>query len=262
MNRCKQAHGTAFAVSQDDFTRAMRDASLPIPLGLVDQDGSSAGRRFSVYRNNIAVSLREAMHSAFPVITKLLGTENMNGLSRLFLHAHPPKSPLMMFYGAEFPNFLEAQPQLSHLGYLGDVARLELAMRQAYHAADATPIAPDTLVGLSEDALLTSRLTFAPALHLLQSPWPIEAIWRFNTVPQAPAPQAGAQAVIITRPEFDPVLQLFPAAGAVWLDALQQGASIGAALQRATATDADFDLSFPLTLLLQGGAITGLERKR
>ncbi|WP_417699593.1 putative DNA-binding domain-containing protein [Pseudophaeobacter sp.] len=262
MSRCKQSHAPAAMVSQDAFARAMRDASLPIPLGLVDQDGGGAGRRFSVYRNNIAVSLREAMHSAFPVITKLLGTENMNGLSRLFLRAHPPSSPLMMFYGAEFPSFLEEMPQLSHLGYLGDVARLELALRHAYHAADATPIAPEILANLSEDALLASRLIFAPALRLLQSPWPIEAIWRFNTEPQAPAPQAGAQAVLITRPEFDPVPHLLSTAGAVWLDAMQQGASIGAALQRATATDADFDLSLPLTLLLQGGAITGLESKR
>jgi hypothetical protein len=248
-------------VDQAAFTLAMMDAARNVPLGLVDHDGLAAGRRFSVYRNNVAVSLTEAMHSAFPVIAKLLGKENMDGLSGLFLRAHPPSSPLMMFYGAEFPAFLEGLSQLSHLGYLGGVARLELALRHAYHAADAAPIDPMMLAGLSEQALLDSRVLLAPALQLIRSPWPIYSIWRFNTSEGAAKPQAGAETVLITRPEFDPFPQAVSAADAVWIDALMQGASIGAALEQARSANSEFDLSSPLTLLLQGGAITGLESK-
>ncbi|MFC4214088.1 DUF2063 domain-containing protein [Pseudophaeobacter arcticus] len=249
-------------VDQAQFITALMDAAVPVPTGLVDQDAAAAGRRFSVYRNNVAVSLTEAMHSAFPVIAKLLGRENMDGLSGLYLRAHPPSSPLMMFYGAEFPAFLEGMPQLDHLGYLGDVARLELALRHAYHAADATAIDPLQLAGLSEQRLLETRLCLAPALHLLRSPWPIHAIWRFNTEDAAPKPQAGAQVVVITRPEFDPLPQLVSAADATWIEALMRGASIGEALSQAQNIDSDFDLSSPLTLLLQGGAITGLEESK
>ena len=42
----------------------------------------------------------------------------------IFLRQHPPSSPLMMFYGEAFPEFLAGMQQLSHLGYLPDVARL------------------------------------------------------------------------------------------------------------------------------------------
>ncbi|MFY0309482.1 DUF2063 domain-containing protein [Leisingera sp. D0M16] len=249
------------SVSQADFTRAMMDAGQPVPDGLTDHLGEPAGRRFSVYRNNVAVSLTEAMHSAFPVIAKLLGKQNMDGLAGIYLRRHPPSSPLMMFYGEHFPAFLEGMEQLRHLGYLGDVARLELALRRAYHAADAAPIAPEALGALPPDTLLNTRLALAPAVQVLRSPWPIHGIWRYNTEDGAPKPEAQAQDVLITRPEFDPIPQVLPPAGAVWAGALMAGATIGEAMEQAAAEDEAFDLGATLALLLQGGAVTGLDSK-
>ncbi len=190
-------------VSQTTFHDALLDANKSVPDGLLDAQANAAGRRFSVYRNNVAVSLTEAMHQAFPVIAKLLGSQNMDGLAGIFLRQHPPTSPLMMFYGDEFPAFLEGMEQLSHLGYLPDVARLELALQRAYHAADCQPIDPDALNVPPED-LMRAKLTLAPAATVLRSEWPVHAIWLFNTEDGAPKPEAGAQDVLITRPEYDP----------------------------------------------------------
>ncbi|MDC0660714.1 DNA-binding domain-containing protein [Leisingera sp. SS27] len=249
------------SVSQTEFTRAMMDAGQPVPDGLIDHQDQPAGRRFSVYRNNVAVSLTEAMHSAFPVIAKLLGKQNMDGLAGIYLRQHPPSSPLMMFYGEHFPAFLEGMEQLQHLGYLGDEARLELALRRAYHAADAAPITPDALGALTPDQLMNTRLTLAPAVQVICSPWPIHAIWRFNTKDGASKPEARAEDVLVTRPEFDPIPQILPPGGAIWIRALMQGATIGEALEQAAAADETFDLGATLALLLQGGAITGLDSK-
>ena len=168
------------SVTQSEFPAAMLHAALPVPEGLLDGEKRPAARRFNVYRNNVAVSLTEALKTAFPLITKLLGEANMDGLARLYLKAHPPASPLMMFYGEHFPEFLASMEQLSHLGYLPDVARLELAERRAYHAADAEPIAPETLAALPPDALMQATLTLAPAVQLVRSPWPLHGIRRFK----------------------------------------------------------------------------------
>lgn len=246
---------------EDLFSAALLDASQPAPDGLQDSEARPAGKRFDVYRNNVAVSLGEALLTGFPIITKLLGETNMKGLSAMFLRAHPPTSPLMMHYGDAFPDFIAALPQLNHLGYLPDVARLELALRRSYHASDKDPIATDALGALPPDALVEAQLTFSPTMIVLRSDWPLYDIWRFNTEDGAPKPTPVAQDVLITRAEFDPLPQALPLGGADWIDAMERGATIGAALEAAQQTTPEFDLGHTLALLLQGNAITTLTTK-
>ncbi|WP_164659949.1 DNA-binding domain-containing protein [Tropicibacter sp. Alg240-R139] len=247
-------------VTQDQFRAALLDSSQAVPDGLLDAKDGPAGRRFNVYRNNVAVSLTEAMHQAFPVITKLLGVQNMDGLAGIFLRQHPPSSPLMMHYGEAFPEFLAEMQQLSHLGYLPDVARLELALRRSYHAADSTPISPEELA-IEPEVLMGATLEFAPATHLIRSQWPIGSIWTFNTVDGSPKPQSVAEDVLITRVEFDPEPHVLPAGGADWIEALLAGQTIGEAHEIAEGLSPGFDLGATLALLLQGGAIITLTTK-
>ncbi|WP_271947882.1 DNA-binding domain-containing protein [Ruegeria faecimaris] len=249
------------SVSQEEFHLALLDPAMSVPEGLVDASDQPAGRRFSVYRNNVAVSLTEAMHQAFPVIAKLLGSQNMDGLAGLFLRSHPPTSPLMMFYGEAFPDFLAEMDQLSHIGYLPDVARLELALRRSYHAADSVPASDDALAAPPED-LFRARLEFAPSMQILRSDWPVISIWRFNTEDGVPKPQAGAEDTLITRREYDPVPQALPQGGAGWIAAMKAGNTIGQAFENTTETTPDFDLGATLALLLQGGAITSVTIER
>lgn len=247
-------------VDQAEFRAALLDASRAAPEGLRDGQGRAAGARFNVYRNNVAVSLTEAMRTGFPAITKLIGQQNMDGLAGLFLRAHPPSSPLMMHYGGAFPDFVGQMPQLEHLPYLADIARLELAMRRAYHAADATPIAPDALGALAPDDLMNARLGLAPAVEVLRSAYPIHGIWAFNMANGA-KPQPGAEDVLITRPEFDPVPHRLSAGAADFVIALAANEPLGAATDIAAAAAPEFDLGAALGLLLGQGAIISLTTK-
>lgn len=249
------------SVSQTQFRTAILDPDHPRPEGLSDGIGRAATKRFDVYRNNVVSSLRDAMKTSFPAITKLLGVENMDGLAGMYLRQFPPATPLMMQYGADFPAFLDGLPQLAHLGYLGDVARLELALRYAYHAADAAPIDAELLGLTAPEILLQTTLRLAPAVQVLRSDWPILDIWRFNMQPGAPKPRAGAQDVLITRAEFDPVPDLLGVGGADWIAALRAGHSFGQAHDSVLADHPTFDLGAVLGLLLAGNAITSLTTK-
>lgn len=60
-------------VSQTDFIRAAMDPNIATPRGIVGPDGTAAPKRFSVYRNNIIVSLKEAMTNGFPAVASLVG---------------------------------------------------------------------------------------------------------------------------------------------------------------------------------------------
>ena len=246
-------------VSQTKFHTALLDPDQPVPEGLSNGQGQPAGTRFSVYRNNVASSLTEALETSFPVIQKLIGEENFKAISGVFLRQNPPKVPMLSHYGDDMPAFLEGFKPLEHLGYLPDVARLEQALRVSYHAADATPIDPNELQMLTPDEMADARFDFAPAMILLRSPWPIHGIWRFNTEDDAPKPQAVAQSVLVLRAEFDPEPHLLSEPAAVCMSSLIDGATLSDANDAALEHDPDFDLGQLLGLLLAGGAITTIK---
>ena len=246
------------SVGQSEFTRAILDPALTPPAGLTNPDGVPATKRFDVYRNNVAVSLTDALQTAFPVVCKLIGEENFRPIAGVYLRTHPPSTPLMMFYGEHMPGFLAGFEPLQHLKYLPDVARLELALRHSYHAADAAAMSPDVLQNTPADRLMAAGFEFAPACQLLRSHWPIHGLWRFNMEENAPKPEAKGENVLITRPEFDPILTTLAPGGGTFVANLLAGETFGAALDATTAQVPDFDLSATLGALLAGAAIIRL----
>ena len=243
-------------VDQTAFTQALLNPEAVIPDGLIDPEGRPAGKRFNVYRNNVIVSLMDAMETAFPVIQKLIGTENFRNLSGLYVRQHPPQTPMLMFYGDAFPAFLEGFEPLAHVPYLGDVARLELARRSAYHAADGVAVAGDALGSIDPDALMEVTFDLSPALRIITSPYPIVSIWHFNMTEGAEKPPAVAQTALITRPELDLAMQTITADQAAFLQALSNGKALGDAFEAATQISDGFDLSAALVLMLQSELIT------
>lgn len=243
-------------VDQTTFREALLDPEASRPDGLTDGKGQLAGRRFDVYRNNIAVSLTEALETGFPVVRKLVGQDNFKLLASAYLRRHPPRSPLMMQFGTDMPAFLAEFEPTSQTGYLPDVARLELAIRDSYHAADADPITPSELEALPPEDLTASRVQLAPSLRLVRSPWPILSIWRFNVEESAEKPEMAAEDVLIVRPDMDPAPRLLPPGGAEFVNALLTSETFGDAMDKASEASRDFDLSAVLTLLVETKAMT------
>ncbi len=242
-------------MSQSEFRAALLDPALPAPPGLTDPQGRPAGRRFNVYRNNVSVGLTEALRQSFPVIRKLVGEAFFTAMAQEHLRTHPPTSPMMMVYGAAMPGFLERFPPVAHLPYLPDVARLELALRQSYHAADAPALPPEVLQRLDPARLMAARLRFAPAVRLVRSRWPVQSIWAANMRDTAPPAAMAAEDVLVTRPAFDPGPVLLPPGAGGFVADLLAGATFGAAFDAAGA----FDLTATLGCLLQGAAITAID---
>jgi hypothetical protein len=238
---------------QSTFVAALMDPAQSVPAGLVDPQGRHVVKRFNVYRNNVASSLTKALEAGFPVVRRLVGDDFFAAMAGVYLRAYPPTSRLMMLYGTQMPAFLAGFPPVAHLPYLPDIARLEHAIRQSYHAADATPLPAETLAQVTPDAFLQSRLTFAPAMRILQSDWPIHAIWLANTDATAPKPQMRPESVAVFRPDFDPIVTLLPDHAAGFLTVLMSGQTVEAAMDARPV-----DLGTLLPMILQNNALTGL----
>ena len=244
------------AVAQSAFARAILDPAADVPAGLANPDGTAAAKRFDVYRNNVVGSLVGVLEATFPVLRMLLGDEFFKATAGIHARECPPRSPLLMFYGEDMPAFLERFEPVAHRKYLPDMARLELALRRSYHAADAEPAAPEAIGALAPEQLMHARLALAPAVNMVRSHWPIHGIWRANTEESAPRPEAKGEDVLVTRREFDPEPALLPPGGAGFVTALQRGRSIADAVDGGLADTPDFDLASVLGILIGGGAIT------
>jgi len=240
-------------MTESDFMAALFDPQRRSPVGVLGPYGAPADKRFSVYRNNVAVSLTEALEVGFSVVQRLVGAEFFAAMAGEFWRRHPPRRQIMMLYGDAFPGFVSTFPPDAAYPHLPDVARLEQELSESYHASDSEPMSADVLAAIPEATLLTSRLTFAPTLRLTRSAWPIDAIWRANTE-NGPPPVAGPQDVLILRSDFDPQPHLLPVGGGAFLARLLKGANL------AEAVTPDLNLSPVLTLLLNGRAITGFHK--
>lgn len=240
--------------TQSDFRAALLDPASPPPDGLQNPDGVKATKRFDVYRNNVAVSLTEALETAFPVVKKLVGTDFFRAMAGVYLRAHPPKSPVMMFYGDDMPDFLAGFAPAQSVPYLPDVARLELALRHSYHAADTTAIAPNSLAQIAPDTLPDVIFTVAPSVFVIASTYPLHSIWTANTTGGEVA--TIAQPTLITRPEFDPQVDALTPEQAAVLVAMMAGDPLGHALRNGGA---GFDLGPLLGTLLARNALISIK---
>lgn len=241
-------------MTQSQFAAALLDPEAPVPPGLVGPDGLYAPRRFAVYRNNVALSLTRALEAAFPTVRKLVGEAFYAALAGEFLRAHPPSSRMLMLYGAEMPGFLARFPPVAYLGYLPDVARLDQAMRESYHAADSRPLPEAEFSRLVGADIAGLRLRLAPSLRLVRSPWPVVSIWEANHEGGA-SPRAVAEDALVLRPEFDPRPWRLPAGGGVFVAGLTEGRALGDCVDMAGAA---LDLAAVLGVMIAGRAITGV----
>lgn len=243
-------------VDQADFTRALLDPDSPIPDGIIRPDATPAKKRFDVYRNNVVTSLIDAMGAAFPVIKKLVGAQFFDAVAGHYVRAHPPSSPLMMFYGAGFPQFLEGFEPARQLPYLPDIARLEHARRVAYHSADDPLLSPDALAKIAPEQLGGIRFALHASVQIITSPHPVFSIWRFNSTDDTSPIASCGEDVLVARPAQDVTMHILEAGGAHFLTALQTGQSLEQAADLATTAAPDFDLGANIGALLTAQIIS------
>ena len=222
-------------------------------------DGKPSARRFAVYRNNVVVSLIEALAAAYPVVARLVGEEFFRAMARIFVTKTPPASPIMLHYGEGFAEFIEAFPPTASVSYLADVARLERAWAEAYHAAEARTLGGDDLAGLDPWTFAAARLRLHPSMRLVRSPFPVVSIRQMNMPGGEPAPidLALGQSALVIRPRADVEVRVLAEGSAVFVAALARGETPSKAAAAALKVNPRFDLAGNIADLIGLGLLVG-----
>jgi Putative DNA-binding domain len=318
------------------FAAALDEPSAPPPTMTHGRMGAPDARRFSVYRNNVAVGLIGALEARYPVSRRIAGDELFRAIARAFVHRHKPRSPVMISYGEEFPEFVaaylaaaKAGPSLrqtaleitdgslrrvssplvgedqgggSHrpprqgsrgasdnlLGpsdppprpaptrgggcangvdsaeaqqapaCFADVARLENAWVEAYHAEDASVATVGDLAALSPDSLPNTRIAFHAAARLLRFATPAATVWASAQSSDHPValPEAPGEDALITRPDCDVRVRVLPPGGYDFALKMREGATLIEALT--ALDDPAFDFGAHLVGLVESGAVASI----
>ena len=235
---------------------AILDPSRANPPTVTGPRGKQAVRRFNVYRNNVTVSLIDALADIFPAVQRITGKTFFRDMAREFVRAHPPASPLLFLYGHDFPAFIETFEHASRMPYLADVARLERAWLTAYHAADLEPLAPQALAAIDADRLGDATFTAHPAAALVRSRFAVFDIFDANRTddPVGKIDAARPQNVLVTRPGTEVTVIALPDGHEAFFETLLAGGTLGEAAQAGMEAAGTFDINDAIGGILSTGA--------
>jgi hypothetical protein len=239
----------------DILSQGLIDPEYPAPAGVIGPNGKRAALRYNVYRNNVTVSLTGALAAIFPATQRITGVEFFRAMARFHIRATPPTSPLLFEYGRDFPSFIETYEYARSMPWLADIARIERAWLDAYHAADTPPLAGPELAAIPPEALANAVFEPHPATRLVRSEFPAVSIFVMN---RGDGPVTRIQNVVpedalVTRPDQEVAVRLLPPGGTTFLTQLMSGVPLGKAAAATLEASAGFDLASNIAGMIEAG---------
>jgi hypothetical protein len=214
-----------------------------------------------VYRNNVTVSLIDALAAIYPATQRITGVEFFRAMARFHLQANPPTSPLLFEYGRDFPGFIERYEYAQSVPWLADIARIERAWLDAYHAADSETLTPQALACIPPERLPDVVFVSHPAARIVRSEFPAVSIFAANRSEDVvgPVETAAPEAALITRPGLEVIVRHIPPGGAIFLARLISGETLGQAASAAFEATSSFDLPANIAGMIEAGVFTTID---
>jgi hypothetical protein len=245
---------------QRAFVRAaLNDAAPSFICTQIIGDGIAPDRRLAIYRNNAVEGFLKTLQATFPTIVRLSGESWFRQVGRRYMHRHPSRSGNLHYVGERFAGFLDVELAGSSYEYFADVARLEWAYQEVLVAADHPTFDASALALVQ--AADYGALTFSthPAMRLVQSRFPVLAIWRANRgdaeSEERIALDQGASRVLLIRREDHVELRELPPADFALLAALARGECLERAAECAFEADPHVALNAVLARIVSWGTL-------
>lgn len=259
MSSAKQLGAVSYAAA---FAAGLLNPERAVPDVVAGPRGKAAMRRYGIYRNNATVSLIDALGAVYPATQRITGSEFFRAMARFHVRETPPSSPLLFEYGRGFPDFIAGYEYARSMPWLADVARIERAWLDAYHAADAEPLAPELVASVPPERLAETAMAPHPATRIVRSSYPAVSIFAANRAngPVGRITATDAEDALLTRPALEVIVRTIPPGGAVFLTHLVMGEPLGAAAAAALAASPAFDLAANIAGMLHTGAFTAINQ--
>ena len=204
----------------------------------------------------------KALKDLYPSVLTTIGNGLFSNAAKTYLQTHPPTSSAMVELGQDFPAFLRDYEHTYKLGYLPDLATLDLYRHQSYHAQDAEPLSAEVFTALDIQDIAATRIRAIPSARLLASSYAVFSIWNLaqNAQPTTSVQADLAEYCLILRPQMDVVMYNLDQGTYEFLVALLGNKSVSEALETAMSTSPDINPSEAFSFLIQCGLVADLIR--
>jgi hypothetical protein len=233
-----------------------------------DEASDFDSRGLAIYQRNLKAHAINALQISFPTVNKLIGDEIFSHTAQQLLKQDPPNAGDWGLWGEQFPKLLKQLTALQDFAYVADMGQLDLLLHLLGREKD-NELNMSTMSLLGSCELDQIRIVLNPAIKLIVSEFPIIDIYNANHCLTSQVEQylndakqklveGLGQTALLYRPEFKPLVRSVDSSEYAWLRLIQQGISIGLALDNLVDKKYKFSLETWLPLAINQNLISHL----
>jgi len=236
-------------------------------------------RGLAVYRNNLLATAQQALAISFPTILTLIGEDLFNYACRELLITSPPAQGDWALWGEGYPTLLSGLAQLSDYPFVADIAKIDWLRQQSMRAKDSI-IEQASLQLLATHDIDELYIELTPSQFCMNSSYPVIEFWLsnqqhldsktrktnkqqyLNIAVEKLSKNYFSQKVLVYRPHFTAEIRELPSSEYYWLTLINQGISIGKALDMVSKDNTlayDFDFAQWIGQALEQNLISRLK---
>jgi len=167
---------------------------------IVGDDRLSAEERVDIYANMYFYRILDVLKEDFPATPAILGEDRFHNLVTGYLIEYPPEHFSIAYAGKHFADFIESHPMREEFPFLADLARMERALIDVFHAPDWTPLDAEAMRAIAPTDWPALKLMRHPATLTLQLQWNVATILSAIERGEEPSrPASGAMSMLVWR---------------------------------------------------------------
>ncbi len=193
----------------------------------------SPKERIAVYQGMYPLRMRDALTADYPGLEHFLG-HRFEDFVAAYTEAHPSRGYTLNRLGDQVPAFLARQRRFTPRPFLVDLARLELALTEAFDERESPLLAAAEFEAITPKRLQTIRLQPVPSVRLVALKWNVGAY--LDSVREEnhnhPRPRRQASHVLVFRRNYAMYRLSVPPAAFAVLEDIVAGHPLGDVVRR------------------------------
>jgi hypothetical protein len=131
----------------------------------------SAIERFNIYANAYFYRLLDCLYEEFNATFAVVGSDNFAAIARDYLLACPPTEASIFYAGRYLDSFIRNHPLAKRWPFISELARLERAILDVFHAADIPTLSEEAMRSIRPQQWPAIKLKTHPAVAILRNEW-------------------------------------------------------------------------------------------